>query len=252
MPALRSGDRSGPPDPFKSVKVSDVVLRRLISEGHARSDISRRLVQDLDASGWLVFVQPGPCPEKAAVACLLHVVGTFEGSRYVRVLVDYRHRHPDNVIATLAHELQHALEVAQAPEVKDTATMRALFERIGTVRVRSATAIAYATEAARRVGEQVLRDLEAPEPDVRGAGGARRGPRSSRMSVRNETAPSERSAAVCRKRGPDVAISEMPPVQKWGCRKHPDRRGAAGYRAEVPFPGCGGSFGPAERRSLRA
>jgi hypothetical protein len=148
-------------DSWKSVKVSHTILSRLVSEGHARSATFRGLVNDLDGSGWLVFVQPGRCPERAAVACLLHIVGTFEGSRYVRVIVDHRHRHTQNVIATLAHELQHALEVTQAPEVNDAATMRALFERIGTVQVRSATVTAYETAAARSIGEQVLRELNA-------------------------------------------------------------------------------------------
>lgn len=55
-------------------------------------------------------------------------------------------------------------EVPKVPEVQvpkpwPSPAGRALFERIGTVRVRSATATAYETEAARRVGEQVLREL---------------------------------------------------------------------------------------------
>jgi hypothetical protein len=155
------GAQSPEGDRFKSIKVSHAVLRQLVSEGHDRSQTFRQLVSDLDASGWLVFVQPAPCPEKAAIACLLHVVARCENAPYLRVLVDYKHRHPNNVIATLAHELQHALEVAQAPDVKDGAGMRALFERIGTVRARSATGIAYETEAARRIGDQVLRELQA-------------------------------------------------------------------------------------------
>jgi hypothetical protein len=146
-------------DAFKSIKVSHAVLRQLLSEGHDRSPTLRRVVSDLDASGWLVFIQPGPCPEKAAIACLLHVVARFENAPYLRVLVDHKRRHPNNVIATLAHELQHALEVVQARDVKDAATMRALFERIGTVRARSATFMAYETHAARRIGEQVRREL---------------------------------------------------------------------------------------------
>ena len=88
---------------------------------------------------------------------------TFEGSPYLRVLVNHKHRHPHNVIATLAHELQHALEVARSPDVKDATTMRALFERIGTVRVRRTMTTAYETEAAREIGEQVLRELSKPE-----------------------------------------------------------------------------------------
>jgi hypothetical protein len=155
-----AGAESSEKQPFKSLRVSHVVLRQLVSDGHARSRTFRGLVNDLDISGWLVFVQPGPCPEKAAIACLLHVVARFENAPYLRMLVDPRRRHPNNVIATLAHELQHALEVATAPDVRDGGSMRALFERIGTVRARSATGIAYETEAARRMGEQVLGELQ--------------------------------------------------------------------------------------------
>ena len=58
-------------DPFRSVKVSHALLRQLVSDGYDRSPTFRGLVSELNASGWLVFVQPGPCPEKADV-----VVGT--------------------------------------------------------------------------------------------------------------------------------------------------------------------------------
>ena len=54
-----------------------------------------------------MFVQAGRCPERAAVACLLHFVGVYEGARYMRLLVPPHGRHPDTVIATIAHELQH-------------------------------------------------------------------------------------------------------------------------------------------------
>ena len=167
--ATSSSAESSEGDPFKSVKVSNALLRQLVSDGYDRSPTFRGLVSELDASGWLVFVQPGPCPAKAAIACLLHVVAKFDNAPYLRVLVDHKHRHPNNVIATLAHELQHALEVVQAQDVKDGAAMRALFERIGTVRARSATRIAYETEAARRIGEVVVRELRADKARGNGA-----------------------------------------------------------------------------------
>jgi hypothetical protein len=147
-------------DPTSVVRVVHPELRRLVLEGHDRSATFRQLIEDLDRSGWLVFVQAGQCPEKAAVACLLHFVGAYEGKLFLRVLVQPYGRHPDNVIATLAHELQHAWEVVREPSITDAASVRAVFRRIGTVSVKSAAGIAFETAAARAAGEQVLRELD--------------------------------------------------------------------------------------------
>jgi len=152
--------RSDTPEPLEVARAVDPELRRLILEGHEGSAALRRLVEEIRRSGWLVFVQAGRCPERAAVACLLHFVGVYEGARYMRVLVTHEGRHPDNVIATLAHELQHVWEVVQEPGVTDARTMRAVFGRIGGVSVRSAAGTTYETAAARAAGELVLRELQ--------------------------------------------------------------------------------------------
>ena len=146
---------------FRRVQVNDLKLRELVGCGYDGSPTFRRLIDRLESSLWFVFVQQGLCPDKAAVGCLLQRVGTFEGDRYVRVLVDPRGLHPHNAIATLGHELQHAVEVATAsdPEVVETSDMLALFRRIGYVTVRTAKATIYETDAARQRGQDVLREL---------------------------------------------------------------------------------------------
>jgi hypothetical protein len=151
--------QSAVPQPFSAVRVVDQQLRLLVLTGHQKSATFRQLVEEIRGSRWVVFIQAGRCPEKAVAACLLHFAGVYEGAPYMRILVAHRGRHPDNVIATIAHELQHAAEVIREPAVVDSLTMRELFRRIGTVSVRSSAGITYETSDALAVGEQVLREL---------------------------------------------------------------------------------------------
>lgn len=153
-------------EPFAAVRVVDPELRLLVRLGQERSARFRQLVEEIRGSRWLVFIQAGRCPEKAVVACLLHFAGVYQGAPYMRVLVAHQGRHPDSVIATIAHELQHAAEVIRDPGVVDSRTMREMFRRIGTISVRSAAGITYETDDARAVGEQVLRDLGQSAPAV--------------------------------------------------------------------------------------
>jgi hypothetical protein len=146
-------------DTLKSVVVVDKRLATLVDQGRSRASTFRILVDQLEASNWVVFLQPGSCPDRAAIGCLLHVVGRFDGRPYVRILVNPNGRHPDTVIATLAHELQHACEVATAGTVTDGPSMIALLRRIASSRTRVATAVLYETAAARQVEEAVHAEL---------------------------------------------------------------------------------------------
>jgi hypothetical protein len=144
---------------FRRVKPIDPVLHDLLAGGSRRSATLRDLVDTLEGADWLVFVQRGRCPEKAAVACLLHFVGAFEGAPYLRVVVPLRADHPDTTIALIAHELQHAREVITSGEVVDAAGIRQLFARIGSVSVERADVRTYETAAARQTEETVSREL---------------------------------------------------------------------------------------------
>ena len=150
---------AGAAEPLQRVRAIDAALNALIEEGRTRSATFRGLVDRLEASDWFVFVQPGACPDRAAIGCLMHVVGVFEKRRYVRLLVKPEGRHPDQVLVILAHELQHALEVVTDGGVTDGPSMIALMRRISSSRFRTSKAAIYETAEARRVEDAVFREL---------------------------------------------------------------------------------------------
>jgi hypothetical protein len=135
-------------------------IQSLLDQGHARSATFRTLVSRLEATPWLVFVQTGRCPDPATTACLLHVVGHFYGAPYLRVVIEIHRQHPDGLIATIAHELWHALEAIESSRVVDTPGLRAFFGEVGAVNAKSGRVVTYETDGARRIGKQVLRELQ--------------------------------------------------------------------------------------------
>jgi hypothetical protein len=146
-------------DTVLRVRAVDPTLAELIQDGAERSTTFAGLINQIERSDWFVFVQPGSCPDRAAVGCLLHIVGRSEGRLYVRLLVNPKGRHPDQVIVTLAHELQHAVEVVTSGSVTDGPSMLDLLRRISSSRVRTSKAVLYETAAARRAEEAVFREL---------------------------------------------------------------------------------------------
>jgi hypothetical protein len=144
---------------FRRVRTSSPGILALIEEGRARSSTMRDVLARLEQGQWVVFILPGPCPDKQLTACLLHTVGEYEGYRTLRILVDVGHRHSDNVVASIAHELSHALEVVDAPEVIDAVTMRDFFRRIGHESLSSRRVTAYETRGAVAIGDAVRQEL---------------------------------------------------------------------------------------------
>jgi hypothetical protein len=63
-------------------------------------------------------------------------------------------------IAILAHELQHAVEIADTPAIVDGESLVREYHRIGYVNAASALpGIAFDTRAAVHAGQQVLKEL---------------------------------------------------------------------------------------------
>lgn len=141
------------------VRPSSERIELLLVAGGSRSETFRTLVGALDDSEWIVFVQEGRCPIRSLSACLLHYVGTFRGARYLRILVDARGEHSDRLIATIAHELQHAFEVASAGYVSAPEQFQFLFRHIGYPALEDPRFVAYETRRARVIEEQARREL---------------------------------------------------------------------------------------------
>lgn len=101
---------------------------RLLAESAEASRTVRRLVETLEQSDVVVFLEVRDRVSNGSA--LLTFVGCRSGVRWPRVAIDAGQQARQQ-IAFLAHELQHAVEVARAPEVQDIDGFRRLYERIG-------------------------------------------------------------------------------------------------------------------------
>lgn len=157
------------------------VAAGFVNEGRERSPTFRKLVEELDASDWIVFVQRGSCRLTGVRGCLLHQVGSYDASPYLRVVVSEPFGSDDETIATIGHELQHAVEVVRAPGISDAGHIRQLYRRIGYVSVRRKVAgeigEVYETGNAISAGAAVLRELRANRRAEGAPSGASRRPR---------------------------------------------------------------------------
>ena len=108
------------------VRGADQRARSLLQEGASRSGTFRGLLEALDRSDVIVYLETGPLDRPGA---LLFV--SSGGARFLRILVRASGRPDDEVIAWIGHELQHAVEISATPDVKDDNGVLRLFRRIG-------------------------------------------------------------------------------------------------------------------------
>jgi hypothetical protein len=141
--------------PTRHVRTTDRTMRTLLRDGYHNSPTFAALLQRLEASDVYVYVEDVARLSGALEGRLL-VLPPSHGVRYVRVQVA-RHGGPNDSIAVLAHELRHAVEVAENPLVLDTGSLIALYRRIGIDRGN----LEFDTVAAQETGRQVLRELVA-------------------------------------------------------------------------------------------
>lgn len=138
------------------LRPQDPRLAALLRAGAARSATFRSLVDRLEAGRVIVYISLSRTlhPNLAGRLTWLTSAGRF---RYLKATLNAG-QHADQMIATLAHELQHALEVSEDTGVVDQRSLLALYRRIGRPSAPGQTA-SWETEAARAMGYQVRREL---------------------------------------------------------------------------------------------
>ena len=137
------------------IRSTDRRLRSLLEEGLRTSPTLRALVARLHASDVVVYLQ---CDGPAAPDGRLTFLSSVGGSRYVVVRMSRFPRMQQ--IAMMAHELQHAVEIAETPAIVDGASLVREYRRIGYENAWSQLpGISFDTKAAVRAGEQVLKEL---------------------------------------------------------------------------------------------
>lgn len=149
------------------VRTSEAPIARLIRQGIAESPYFRSLVERLNATDVIVYVKShSNLPSQ--IEGHLQMMGSGGGRRYVVVALAFG-RPEMRTIATLGHELQHALEIAERPQILDSRSMARAFAEFGHSSSVMRFPEAYETHAAEQAGARVWLELSrqvARQPDA--------------------------------------------------------------------------------------
>jgi len=141
--------------PMRHVRGIGSGMNRVIAEGSARSQTFRDLVARLNHSDVIVYAEQVHDMPMNISARMLFLPSTQPRFRYVRVQIRAGQSMKE-AVALLGHELRHALELADAPEVRDEAALVSLYRRIGE---SYPSGHRYDTAAARETGRRVRSEL---------------------------------------------------------------------------------------------
>jgi hypothetical protein len=132
------------------VSTSDPSIGIVLDDGLQRSATLKSLVDSIQMTNGIVSVQPGVC-RHAVKGCLLHAMSVVEGRRYLSILVDTNQTSVD-LVGTIGHELQHAVEVLRDPRITSGLGMLSLVESGRSEHY-------YETDEAVRVGDMVRSEV---------------------------------------------------------------------------------------------
>jgi hypothetical protein len=141
----------------RHVRASEPAILALIDTGLSRSATLRSLIATLDESDVIVYIDV-KVTRQGLGGYLAHQIVARGGHRYLHVAVETKGAQ-DRLVALLAHELQHAVEVARAPEAVDTESLKQLFDRLA-VRFGCGGTTCSETQAARDVEHVVGQELK--------------------------------------------------------------------------------------------
>ena len=122
-------------------------LASIVTEATVRSATFRQLAHAISQTDGIVYVEDGDCGH--GVRACLATVTTAGANRIVRVRVD-ANTADWNLMGSIGHELQHAVEVLSSPIVSNTKALYLFYQRNG---IR--TGSVFETAAAVRAGNDV-------------------------------------------------------------------------------------------------
>jgi hypothetical protein len=138
---------------FDRIRPLDVLSAETLALGLAHSPLMWDLVARLELSDVIVHIETKTL--LGDVSGTTRLAASTASYRYVRIVLS-RDLMTVARTATLAHELQHAHEIAQS-RARDARGMQALFSRIGRLRPGSITR--FETDAAEKAGWSVWAEL---------------------------------------------------------------------------------------------
>jgi hypothetical protein len=142
--------------PLRHVRALHPELAAALAKGVRRSATVGFLVASLQQSDVIVQIVAAAAMPLSTSARLM-LVPKPKAVRFLRIEMRVEGGE-DDLIALLAHELRHAVEIADAYEVRDERALIALYRRIGH---RDGGERQFDTEAAHETARQVRRELYA-------------------------------------------------------------------------------------------
>lgn len=128
-------------------------IASLIERAAERSKTFRGLVEAINTSNGIVYVEEGQCGRHGVKSCV-EAVTQAAPNRILVVKVDIRNADGE-LMGLIGHELRHAIEILGEPSVVDATSMYFLYQRIGQL----GTYTAFETQAAVKAGNAVRAEV---------------------------------------------------------------------------------------------
>ncbi len=138
------------------VRPVDPQLREVLSDAAHRSITLRRLLDRLEASDLVVYLEFDPFSSCTTTSRLSFIVSAG-GTRYVRVDM-CRRLTRWQLAGAIGHELRHAVELAEADQVIDSVSMARFYRRSG-LQMTGRAAGSYESIVAIEDGRTVEQDV---------------------------------------------------------------------------------------------
>jgi hypothetical protein len=132
------------------VRALDARSAALLETGARRSPAIQQLVEELEQSDVIVYVETGLLGFSGRTL----FVGASAEARFLRITLDVPEM-DDRLLAWLGHELQHAAEIARAPDVRSAEAVRQLYLSVG----HGVSGDGVCTPEAQRMTSQVAIEL---------------------------------------------------------------------------------------------
>jgi hypothetical protein len=145
----------GPAPYVPHVRVRHAALEPFLREAIERSATTREMVATLDASDVIVYFELMP-RMPASLPGGLGFAATAGRFRYLRIALNPTNTRKQ-MIAMIGHELQHAVEIAAEPTIRNTRDLQKHYKRIG---IAGSGDEMWDTKAAREVGRIVAREVK--------------------------------------------------------------------------------------------
>jgi hypothetical protein len=103
------------------VRSENRMIAQLIADTPAASVTFRGLVEAINGTNGIVFVESGQCGH-GVQSCLTHIIHVAEPNRFLFIKVNLR-RDCTELMGAIGHELHHALDVLRDPGITTTQDM---------------------------------------------------------------------------------------------------------------------------------